>query len=209
MSGKRRFIAIGVTGGIGSGKSEVCKIFENLGVPVLSADAIAKEISNYDPRVKQLLIKLLGPQAYTPDGVLDRPYVASRVFSSESIQKRINAVIHPRVEDEVRRKFSEMERSGTPIGMVEAALIYEAGLDRLLDAVVVVDAGESNRIERVVNRDGSTRSSVLDRMKAQMDPNAKVKKADYIIHNDGSIEELKQKVGFLYSIFQKLTEQSS
>ncbi len=209
MTGKRRFIAIGITGGIGSGKTEVCKIFERMGVPALSADSIAKEISNYDPRVKQLLVKLLGPQAYTSEGVLDRPFVASKVFSSESVQKKINAIIHPRVEDEVQSRFSEMERSGTPIGIVEAALIYEAGLDRLLDAVVVVDAAEENRINRVINRDTSTKSAVLDRIKSQMDPSAKLKKADYIVHNDGTIEELEQKARFLYSIFQSLSDQSS
>jgi dephospho-CoA kinase len=206
MTGKRRFIAIGITGGIGSGKTEVCNIFERIGVPVLSADFIAKEISNYDPRVKQLLVKLLGARAYTSDGALDRPYVASKVFSNGSVQKKINAIIHPRVEDEVQRRFSEMERSGIPMGIVEAALIYEAGLDRLLDAVVVVDSAEENRIDRVVMRDKSTRSSVLDRMKSQMDPAAKLKKADYSVHNDGTIEELEQKVRFLYSIFQNLSD---
>jgi dephospho-CoA kinase len=208
MSDKRRLIAIGVTGGIGSGKTEVCKIFERFGVPVLSADIIAKEVSNYDPRVRQLLVKLLGPQAYTSDGVLDRAYVASKVFSSKSIQKRINAIIHPRVEEEITRRFSELERGGTPIGIVEAALIYEAGLDRLLDTVVVVDAVEEARIDRVVKRDASSRASVLERMKAQMDPSAKLRKADYIIHNEGTIEELEQKVKFLYSIFQNLTDRT-
>lgn len=204
MANKRKLLAVGVTGGIGSGKTEVCSMFEKRGIPVLSADAIAKEISNYDPRVRQLLITLLGPEAYTADGVLDRAFVASKIFSSKSVQKKINAILHPRVEEEVKRKFVEMEKSDTRIGMVEAALIYEAGLDRLLDAVVVVDASEDIRIERVVERDSSSRSSVLDRMKAQMDPETKLKKADYIIHNDGTLEELKQKVQFLHSVFQHI-----
>jgi dephospho-CoA kinase len=209
MADKRRFIAIGVTGGIGSGKTEVCRIFERLGVPVLSADIMAKEISNYDPRVRQLLIGMLGPKTYDSDGVLDRAYVASRIFSSKNVQKGINAIIHPRVEEEVKRRFLEMERSGIRIGIVEAALIYEAGLDQLLDSVVVIDAAEDSRIDRVTKRDGSTRSSVLDRMSAQMDPESKLKKADYVLHNEGTIEELEQRVKFLYSIFQKLTEQDS
>ena len=209
MSHKRRIITIGVTGGIGSGKTEVCTMFERLGIPFLSADTIAKEISNYDPRVRGLLIKLLGSQAYTSDGVLDRAYIASKVFSSKNIQKKINAIIHPRVEEEVRDKFSAMEQAGIRIGIVEAALIYEAGLDRLLDAVVVVDASEEIKIDRVVKRDGTSPSSVLDRMKAQMDPSAKLKKADYVIHNEGTIGELEQKVQFLYSIFQHLTDSAS
>ncbi len=209
MSVKQRLITIGVTGGIGSGKTEVCRIFETLGVPMLSADTIAKEISNYDPRVRQLLVELLGTQAYTSDGVLDRAYVASRFFSNKNIQRKVNAIIHPRVEEEIKRRFSTMEREGTRIGIVEAALIYEAGLDRLLDAVVVVDASEEIKIDRIVKRDGSSRTSVLDRMKAQMDPSAKLKRADYIIHNEGTIEELEQKIRFLYSIFQNLTDHTS
>lgn len=208
MADKRRLRAIGVTGGIGSGKTEVCRIFERLGVPVLFADLIAKEISNYDPRVHQLLVKLLGRQAYTSDGVLDRAYVASRVFSSTVTQKKINGIIHPRVEEEVKRKCAELEREGTRLAIVEAALIYEAGFDRFLDAVVVVDAGEEARIDRAAKRDGLSRTSVLERMNSQMDPLAKLKKADYIIHNDGTTEELEQKVKFLYSIFQNLTDRN-
>ena len=110
MAGKTHFLAIGVTGGIGSGKTEVCRIFGRLGVPILSADAIAKEISNYDPRVKELLKRLLGPRAYTSDGVLDRSFVASRVFTNKAVQRKVNAIIHPRVEEEVEREFREMER---------------------------------------------------------------------------------------------------
>jgi len=199
-------MTIGVTGGIGSGKTEVCKIFERLGIPVLSADAIAKEISNYDPRVKQLLVRLLGNEAYTADGVLDRAYVATRVFSNKNIQKRMNAIIHPRVEEEIERRFKELDQAGKPVAIVEAALIYEAGLDRSLDAVVVVDAAEDVRIDRVVGRDGSSRNAVLDRIKAQMDSPTKAMKADYIIYNNGTFEELEQRVKFLNSVFRHLKD---
>lgn len=202
---KRRLLTIGITGGIGSGKSEASRMFEKLGVPVISADVVAKEISNYDPRAKQLLLALLGPKTYTSDGVLDRAFVASKVFSSKSIQKKINLIIHPRVEVEVHQKFLELEKNGMRMGMVEAALIYEAGLDKVLDAVVVVDASESVKIDRVMKRDGASRESVLGRMNAQMDSLDKLKKADYIIHNDGTLEELEHKVKFLHSIFQNLT----
>ncbi len=208
-SRKRKLRTIGVTGGIGSGKTEVCRFFQELGVPVISADVVAKEIGNYDPRVKQLLVGLLGSQAYTAEGVLDRSYVASKVFSNKSIQKKINAIIHPRVEEEVERKFHELDRNGTEIAIVEAALIYEADLDKKLDAIIVVDAEESVKIERVMKRDGFTRQAVLDRMKAQMDPVDKLKKADYIIHNEGTLEELEQRVKFLYCVFQNMTERTS
>ncbi len=208
-SHKRRLITIGVTGGIGSGKTEVCRIFQELGVPVISADAVAKEIGNYDPRVKQLMVDLMGSGAYTAEGVLDRPYVASRVFSSKSVQKKVNAIIHPRVEEEIERRFHELDRNGVHVAIVEAALIFEAGFDRNLDAVVVVEAGETARIDRVMKRDGFTRQAVIDRMHAQMDPVDKLRKADYILHNDGTLEELEGRVRFLNSVFQKMTESIS
>ena len=209
MANKRRLLRIGVTGGIGSGKSEVCRIFEQLGIPVLSADTIAKEISNYDPRAKQLLVGLLGSQTYTADGALDRTYVASKVFTNKAIQKKVNAIIHPRVEEEVERRFSEMEKKGARMGIVEAALIYEAGLDRVLDAVVVVDASRETRVDRVVKRDGTTASDVEKRMNAQLHPKTKLKNADYVIHNDGTVNGLEQKVRFLYSVFQHLSVSTS
>lgn len=206
MSDKRRIITIGVTGGIGSGKTEVCRIFERLGVPVLYADDIAKEISNYDPYARQLIVDLLGEKAYTADGVLDRAYVATRVFSSKAVQKKINGIIHPRVEKELERRISELGRAGSRVAVVEAALIYEAGLDRSLDVVVVVEADEDKKVDRVLKRDGTSRTSVYDRMRAQMDPSAKVKKADYIVYNNGTVEELEGKVKFLYSVFQNIVD---
>ncbi|HEY6952421.1 MAG TPA: dephospho-CoA kinase, partial [Bacteroidota bacterium] len=101
MASRRHIVTVGVTGGIGSGKTEMCRIFESLGVPVLYADEIARDISNYDPVAKQELRNLLGEKAYTADGVLDRAFVASKVFSSTSVQKKVNAIIHPRVEEEI------------------------------------------------------------------------------------------------------------
>lgn len=204
MSDKRRIVTVGITGGIGSGKSEVCRIFEKLSVPVLYADDIAKDISNYDALTRKSLVDLLSEKAYTSDGVLDRAYVASRVFSIKSIQRKINAIIHPRVEEEIRRRFSALANGSAPVAIVEAALIYEAGLDKVLDAIVVVDADEDKKIARVINRDGSSRESVLERMRAQMGPATKLRKADYIIYNNGTVEELEQRVRFLYSIFLNL-----
>jgi dephospho-CoA kinase len=205
VSGHPEILKLGVTGGIGSGKTVVCKMFEALGVPVLYADDLAKDLSNSDTGIRRLIISLLGDKAYGPDGMLDRAYVARMVFSDKTIQKKVNAIIHPRVEEEIGRKFGLWERAGKRVAIVEAALVFEAGLDRSLDAVVVVDADETTRLERVVQRDRVDSESVLKRMTAQMDPAKKLRKADYIIHNNGTLRNLEESVRFLHSIFQSMT----
>ncbi len=204
MPRKTRILKIGVTGGIGSGKSEVCRMFEKRGVPVIYADAVARDISNYDAEVQTLLRRLLGDKAYTSDGVLDRAYVASRIFSNSGLRKKINAVVHPRVERSIAGKVEELDRAGKRMVIVEAALIYEAGLDKTLDVILVVDADEETRIARVMGRDGVVREQVLHRIASQRDPAAKVNAADYVIGNNGTKEELEQKVTFFHSVFQNL-----
>ena len=206
MPRKNRILKIGVTGGIGSGKSEVCRIFEKLGIPVIYADAVAKELSNYNPEVQGLLRQLLGEKAYTSDGVLDRAYVASKIFSNGGLRKKMNAIVHPRVEQTIAQTVDELARAGKRVVIVEAALIYEAGLDKTLDAVLVVDADEEKRIGRVMGRDGVVREHVLNRIASQRGPAANVKAADYIIVNNGTMEDLARQVAFFQSVFQTLAE---
>ena len=209
MPRKQRILKIGVTGGIGSGKSEVCRIFESLGVPVIYADDVAKELGNYDAEVRALLRKLLGEKAYTSDGVLDRAWVASRIFSNSGLRKKMNDIVHPRVERAIAQKVNDLNRAGKRVVLVEAALIYEAGLDKTLDAVLVVDADEETRIARVAERDGVVREQVLNRIASQQDPATKVKAADYVIVNNGTKEDLRQKVAFFHSVFQILAENNT
>ena len=209
MPRKPGILKIGVTGGIGSGKSEVCRIFESLGVPVIYADDVAKELGNYDAEVRALLRKLLGEKAYTSDGVLDRAWVASRIFSNSGLRKKMNDIVHPRVERAIAQKVNDLNRAGTRVVLVEAALIYEAGLDKTLDAVLVVDADEETRIARVAERDGVVREQVLNRIASQQDPATKVKAADYVIVNNGTKEDLRQKVAFFHSVFQILAENNT
>ncbi|HTP13766.1 MAG TPA: dephospho-CoA kinase [Bacteroidota bacterium] len=209
MPRKPGILKIGVTGGIGSGKSEVCRIFESLGVPVIYADDVAKELGNYDAEVRALLRKLLGEKAYTSDGVLDRAWVASRIFSNSDLRKKMNDIVHPRVERAIAQKVNDLNRAGTRVVLVEAALIYEAGLDKTLDAVLVVDADEETRIARVAERDGVVREQVLNRIASQQDPATKVKAADYVIVNNGTKEDLRQKVAFFHSVFQILAENNT
>ena len=180
-------------------------MFESLGVHVLYADDIAREISNSNPAVKAAIEKLLGASAYSSHGNLNREYVASRVFTVKRLQQKLNAIVHPEVEREIAHKAADLERNGAEIVIVEAALIYEAGLDKKLDVVVVVDADENLRVERLLSRDGAKDADIRNRMKSQWHPDVKLKKADYIIHNNTTIQDLEEKVRFLHAIFQSLS----
>ena len=202
----RHILKIGVTGGIGSGKSSACTAFARLGVPVLSADNIAKDLNNNDPEIRATLASLLGTSAYHEDGSLNRPFVASRIFTDKSLQRKVEAIVHPRVEREIRRQIDMLVNRGESMVIVEAALIYEAGLQKHLDAVLVIDAEETERINRVRRRDAVSEEDVRSRIKAQLAVKKKLEKADYIIYNDGSLEELEYNVRFLYSVFKQLAD---
>ncbi|MCX6135229.1 MAG: dephospho-CoA kinase [Ignavibacteriales bacterium] len=197
-------LRIGVTGGIGSGKSLVCSTFSRLGVPVLSADKIAKELMSGNATLRKALLTLLGSSTYRSNGELNRQYVASTIFSNPALHGKVNALVHPRVEAEVGKRFVKLEKAGVRLGIVEAALIYEAGFDKHLDYVIVVDAPEADRIRRVVRRDKLTAVDVRKRIRSQQSTQSKLRKADYVVRNNGSIDDLKVSVEFLLSILENI-----
>jgi dephospho-CoA kinase len=159
--------------------------------------------------VRKKLTAVLGESAFHTDGSLNRSFIASEIFSHKSLQQKVESIIHPQVEKEIDRQMRKLAHRGDWIVVVEAALIYEAGLHKKLDAVVVVDADESKRISRVCKRDIVTENAVRSRMAAQLDVKKKLEKADYIIYNNGTTEELEFKVRFLYSVFKQLAHEGS
>ncbi len=200
-----RTLRIGITGGIGSGKSTVCKTFERLGLPVVYADALAKHISERQPAVRKSLSSLLGPYAFGPDGSLNRAYVARRLFSNDRIRRRINAIIHPRVITEVKRIIRQYHRRGRRVVLVEAALIFESDFDRHLDFVVLVDAPVKIRLERIQRRDKTSAAEVRRRMKAQWPSARKRALSHFVIDNTGSKAQVARQVRFLAKLFRSLT----
>lgn len=167
---------------------------------VYYADEIARELADSRPTIRQAIINLLGPESYRSDGTLNRSYVASLVFSKWELQRKLNAIVHPEVRRELERRLAQYG-SHLPFVLIEAALIYEAGLDKMLDAVIVVDARQDVRVRRVVERDRVKPEDVRKRMKAQWSQQEKLQRADYVITNNGSLKELESAVQFLYNLF--------
>jgi dephospho-CoA kinase len=191
-------VTIGVTGGIGSGKTAVCGILERLGAHVFYADLVAKRLMERDPNLVEEIREAFGPESYDAEGRLNRSYLARRVFSSEKEVARINAMVHPRVFAAFEEERREVEAQGVPMMVKEAALIFQSGGDRHLDAVVVVDADLDERIERVRQRDGVPREAIQARMRHQMSAEEMRTRADYVIENTGTQDELEARVRALY-----------
>jgi len=172
---------IGITGGIGSGKTTVSRIFEVLGVPVYRSDERARELSNTDEKIQQLISRLLGQESILPNGELNRAFVAEQVFNNHSLLKMLNEIIHPRVEQD----FNDWSiRQTSDWILKEAAILFETGNAKKLDKIVVVDAPDELCIERVMRRNGISRNAVIERMNAQWPREERLKQADYVIVND-------------------------
>lgn len=207
MPNDRDFFLVGVTGGIGSGKSLVCAGFETLGRTVLSADALAREIMDREGPVKRKVQQLFGAVAYTPEGSLDRKFVAARAFREPAVKKKLDAIVHPAVFDEIDSRVSHLlpERR-LPYVVIEAALIYESGLDKQLDYVIVIQAAEETRVRRVMERDQCSREEVIRRMAAQLSPDEKLKRADFVIRNDSDSAQLLPKIQFIDTLLVQMSK---
>ncbi len=174
-------LKIGLTGGIGSGKTTVARIFEVLGIPVYYADAEAKRLMNTDPDLKKKIITGFGPEAYK-EGILDRVWLAAQVFDNADKLNVLNSFVHPVT---IRDAESWMKRQTTPYAIKEAALIFEGALEKYFDFIIGVTAPESLRLERTVQRDKISAEQVLKRMQQQMDEEEKMRRCDFVILNDG------------------------
>ena len=178
-------LRVGVTGGIGSGKSTVCRIFQSLGVPVYDADTWAKWLIEHDPEVKSGILQLFGTEAYDASGAYQRAWVAGIVFQDASKLAALNALVHPAVECHSSAWHNEQAQNGAPYTIKEAALMIESGSHQYLDFLIVVTAPEAMRVQRAMQRDGISEAQVLSRMRNQLPEEEKVKLADFVVVNDG------------------------
>ena len=170
---------LGVTGGIGSGKTSVCRVFNVLGIPVFSADPEASKIMDNDKGIISRINSIAGKNLYI-NGSLDRIELATLIFNDSTLLEKVNSLVHPVVLE----YFKKWEREQTsPYVIMEAAILFESGASKLVDKVVTVVAPVEERVERVIQRNRLSREQVLDRMRNQMDDDSRKKLSDYVIHN--------------------------
>ncbi|KQC33245.1 dephospho-CoA kinase [Nonlabens sp. YIK11] len=176
---------VGLTGGIGSGKSTVARAFQNLGVPVYIADDASKRLLSQHPKAMEQVTSLLGEAAYSKDQhnqyVANKKWIASQVFSNKELLEQLNSILHPLV----RQDFQEwLSKQNTEFIVYEAAILFESGGDALCDKVIVVWSKEADRIARVMKRDDSSLEDVRQRLQNQWSDQQRLEKADFIVINE-------------------------
>ena len=188
---------LGVTGGIGSGKSTVCAYLKGLGAIIFEADLVARELMQSNLQVREETIQAFGYTSYRPDGSLNRSWLADQVFGNEVSLDKLNAIVHPRVAE----AFDNLrDRLQIDLLVHEAALIYEAKMEYHLDAICVVSAPDNVRIRRVKSRDNVGESAVRMRMQRQLPPKDTEHRADVVLVNAGNLEQLQHKTQKLYEV---------
>ncbi len=187
---------VGITGGIGSGKSTVCRLFAERGVAVYDTDAAAKRLMAEDEALKRGIVARFGAESYR-EGVLNRPYLAERVFGDDKEREVLNGLVHPAVIADFERWAEEQQGKYV---VLESAILFEAGLDKHLDRVVAVLAPEALRVERAMKRDGATRAQILSRMAAQLDDDTLSRQADVSVVNifEEELEQIVQELDFRF-----------
>jgi len=190
-------LVVGLTGGIGCGKSEVRKRLLNAGFTVLDADTLARQLSETDPVIIGGIKKEFGENMYDASGRLQRKALAAIVFNDRKQLEKLNGIIHPRVINAVERQLEALQQKGEKIAVVEAALHYEVHWNEAMDVMVVVSAPMSKRLAWVMQRDGVDEAAVHRRMANQIPLEEKVKRADYVIENSGDLVTLDASVNKL------------
>ncbi|MEX0679982.1 MAG: dephospho-CoA kinase [Balneolales bacterium] len=194
-------IQIGITGGIGSGKTTVCSIWERLGARVVYADALAKSLMVENKELHNDIIKVFGEQTFNNDGSLNRSWLAKEAFEGKRV-KELNRLVHPWVYQELEKLKKKAEKEGIEIFVRESALLLDNGRPDDIDAVILLKAPESKRIEWVVQRDLGDEAHVRERIQNQQDYSRLEPLADIVLENDDSKEKLEKKAEI---IFRELT----
>lgn len=188
---------VGLTGGIGSGKSTVLSLFQNLGADVYIADVEAKKLMNSHEVLKKEIINLFGNEAYR-ESELDRDYIASIVFKDNEKLKALNLLVHPKVKEHFK---DFIKKSSSDLIIYEAAILFESGGNELCDFIITVTANFKDRVQRIMKRDGVTESQILDRMKHQLNDEFKIKKSNFVIQNN-SLNYTKSQVSTIYDLLR-------
>ena len=188
-------LKVGLTGGIGSGKSTASKFFEKLGAFILDADKEAKNLLEKNEIVQHEVISEFGTDIINATGKVDKNKLARVAFQDVDHQRRLNSVVHPYIYDLIDKTFDKVLNDGKyAVFIIDAAMIYESGYDIHLDYIIVITAQLQNRMERALSRKTLTREEILKRIEFQWPEEEKVGMADFVIHNDGTEKELNDNI---------------
>jgi dephospho-CoA kinase len=192
-------IRVGLTGGIGSGKSTVCRLFEELGVRCYDSDSRAKWLMQNDPDLRAELIEIFGEQVYNDNGELDRARLAAEVFGNSERLAALNGAVHPAVGRDWERWCEERRGEGARYTILESAILFDCGFDKKVDQVITVSAPEQTRIERAAMRDNAPTNVIRNRIKAQMSDKERERRAHHTIVNI-DITTLREQVEKIHKI---------
>jgi len=190
---------VGLTGGIGSGKTTVARMFKNLGVPIYIADDEAKKLM-HSIKIKKYIIALFGAKAYQ-ENKLNRTYIASKVFKDKRLLDELNQIVHPEVANHFK---NWLKKQKAPYVIKEAAILFENGSYKQCDKTILVISNKQKRIERVVKRDHSTTKKVLDVIENQWPDEKKITLADFVLENNSDLDTLNTKVCAIHEDLIKL-----
>lgn len=200
----KNILRIGLTGGIGSGKSTACRIFSELGVPVIDADQIAHDLVKKGNSAYTLVINTFGNDIINNDGEINRPGLREIIFNNEKSRKKLESILHPMVYAEIEKQVSRLQ---TPYCILCIPLLIETNSTNKVDRVLVIDASEKIRLNRAHYRDGDTKNTITKIIQAQSSRDTRLKAADDIINNNGDLDELRKNILLLDNKYKKLASE--
>ena len=201
-------LKVGLTGGIGSGKTAVSDLFEKMGAPVIDTDIIARQLVKDDPGVLTEITEVFGKDVLSADGRLDRKKLASIVFNDNKQKQKLENILHPRIRSEVLRQVKELSHTESPAHyvIIVVPLLFETGFDDIADVTLAVIAEDAIRIKRIQQRDTRSLDETQAIIDSQIDDKTRIMMADEIIENNNDFNELEQKVRLLHDKFSQLSD---
>lgn len=196
-------VKVGITGGIGSGKTTVCKEWEKLGAVVAYADDLAKKLMKEDDKLASKIRNAFGEKSYSDDGNLDRQYLAKEAFKKGRVEE-LNKLVHPVVIEKIKVLMERAEAQGAEMFVEEAALLLKKGRPEIFDYIVIVTADTEKRVDWIRERDGVKREDIMARMNKQKSFEELIPLCDFVLENNSTVENLKRKARDLYMQILKL-----
>lgn len=204
----RRILVVGVTGPSGSGKTTVARLFGQKGFEVIDADVVARRVIDKNPYCIKALAKAYGSDILNEDGTLNRKELAQKAFVNKKASQKLNEITHPLIIDEIKSMINQLVAKGKKAVVLDATLLYESDADAMCDSVVAVVSSDPIRLDRIVKRDGITLEQALARMRVQNDQNFYTSQANYVIINDGDLDNLKRRVDIVIGMILEDSDES-